>query len=218
VDDLEPLQLLLLAVLAGLRRDLGAQVLRQPVDAAPVLVALLARVVRRVELLEQRADRLRADLRAELRVPFLAGLDAQLVVLVLVQELLVAQVLATWIGDHVARVVDHLLQVTERHAEEVAHLARQRLEEPDVRHGHGQLDVAHALAADLRERDLDAALVADVATEADALELPAVALPVLDGAEDPLAEEAIPLRLERPVVDGLRLGDLAVRPAPDLLR
>src|SRR5690606_5661594 len=115
------------------------------------------------------------------------------------------------------RSVAHLLEVTQRHAEEVAHLARQRLEEPDVGHGHRQLDVPHALPAHLRERDLDSALVADVTAVADALELPAVALPVLDGAEDPLAEETIPLRLERPVVDRLRLRDFTVRPAPDLL-
>src|SRR5690606_24372989 len=33
-----------------------------------------------------------------------------------------------------------------------------------------------------------------------------------------LAEEPVTLRLERPVVDGLRLRHLAVAPAPDLLR
>jgi hypothetical protein len=42
----------------------------------------------------------------------------------------------------------------------------------------GQLDVAHALAADLRAGDLDAAALADDALEADALVLAAVALPV----------------------------------------
>ena len=50
------------------------------------------------------------------------------------------------------------------------------------------------------------------AAVADALVLAAVALPVLDRAEDPLAEQAVLLRLERAVVDGLRLGHLAVRP------
>src|SRR4029077_4219895 len=46
----------------------------------------------------------------------------------------------------------------------------------------------------------------------DALVLAAVALPVLHGAEDALAEQAVALRLEGPVVDGLGLGDLAPRP------
>ncbi len=113
---------------------------------------------------------------------------------------------------------------------------RQRLEEPDVRHRHAELDVAHALAPDLAQRHLDAAAVADHAAIADPLVLAAVALPVLDRTEDPLAEETVLLRLERPVVDRLRLGDLAPRPpgalplelqalallgiarAPDLLR
>ena len=68
------------------------------------------------------------------------------------------------------------------------------------------------LAAHLGLRDLDAAAVADHAAVADALVLAAGALPVLDRAEDPLAEQAVLLRLERPVVDRLRLRHLAVRP------
>src|SRR3712207_6252418 len=66
--------------------------------------------------------------------------------------------------------------------------------------------------------DLHAAALADDALVADALVLAAVALPVLGGTEDALAEEAVLLGLERAVVDGLRLGDLAGRPGADLLR
>src|SRR4029077_18195536 len=92
------------------------------------------------------------------------------------------------------------------------HRRRQRLEEPDVRHGHLELDVTHALAAHLGQGHFDAAPVADDATVADALVLAAVALPVFHGAEDALAEQAVALRLEGPVIDGLGLGDLAPRP------
>src|SRR5204863_747847 len=91
------------------------------------------------------------------------------------------------------------------------------LEEPDVRHGRRQVDVAHALAPDLGARDLHAAALADDALVADALVLAAVALPVLRGTEDALAEEPVLLGLERPVVDRLRLGHLAARPRADLL-
>src|SRR5207237_48829 len=109
-------------------------------------------------------------------------------------------------------------------------------EEPDVRHRHGDLDVAHTVAADLGQRDLDAAAIEDDAAVTDALVLAAVALPVLYRAENALAEQPVALRLERPVIDGLGLGDLAPRPpgplalqlealtllrvarAPDLLR
>ena len=66
--------------------------------------------------------------------------------------------------------------------------------------------------------DLHAAAVADLALVADLLVLAAVALPVLGGSEDALAEQAVPLRLQGAVVDGLRLFDLAVRPLADLLR
>ena len=72
--------------------------------------------------------------------------------------------------------------------------------------------MAHALAPHLGQRHLDAAAVADDAAVADPLVLAAMALPVLDRTEDALAEQAVPLRLERAVVDGLGLGDLAPRP------
>ena len=84
--------------------------------------------------------------------------------------------------------------------------------------GVGQLDVAHALAAHLGAGDLDAAAVADLALVADLLVLAAVALPVLGGPEDALAEQAVALGLEGAVVDGLGLFDLAVGPLTDLFR
>src|SRR5205807_3689249 len=102
--------------------------------------------------------------------------------------------------------------------EQVADPARDALEEPDVAHGRGEVDVAHALAAHLLPRHLDAAALADDALVADALVLAAVALPVLGRTEDALAEEAVALGLERAVVDRLGLRDLAGRPVTDLLR
>src|SRR5205085_2072004 len=80
-----------------------------------------------------------------------------------------------------------------------------------------QVHVAHALAAHLGARDLDAAALTHDALVADALVLAAVALPVLGRTEDALAEQPVLLGLERAVVDGLRLGDLAGAPASDLL-
>src|SRR5207248_2766374 len=103
------------------------------------------------------------------------------------------------------------------HVEQVADPARDALEEPDVRHGRGQVDVAHALTADLRTSDLDAAALADDALVTDPLVLAAVALPVLRRTEDALAEEPVLLGLQCAVVDGLRLGDLARAPGADLL-
>src|SRR6185312_15216465 len=95
---------------------------------------------------------------------------------------------------------------------------RGALEVPDVADRAGQLDVAHALTADLRAGDLDAALVADDALVADPLVLAAIALPVLGGTEDALVEQPVLLRLQRPVVDRLGLRDLALGPLADLVR
>jgi hypothetical protein len=77
--------------------------------------------------------------------------------------------------------------------------------------------VAEAFAADFRECDFHAALVADDAAMLHALVLAAEAFPVGYRTEDTGAEQAVALRLEGAVVDGLRLGDFAMRPAPDFL-
>ncbi len=73
-----------------------------------------------------------------------------------------------------------------------------------------EFDVAHALATNARERDFHAALFADDALVFHTLVLAAQAFIVLDRAEDARAEETIAFRLERTVVDRLRLLDLAV--------
>src|SRR5256886_8024347 len=118
----------------------------------------------------------------------------------------------------VEREVQDALQVARRHVEQDAETARRPLEEPDMRHRRRELDVAHALAADLRARHLDAALVADDPLVADPLVLAAVALPVTRRAEDALVEEPVLLRPQRAVVDRLGLRDLAARPRADLVR
>src|SRR5439155_16843817 len=88
---------------------------------------------------------------------------------------------------------------------------------PDVHHRRREFDVAHAVAAHFRTRDLDAAALTNDSLEAHALVLAAVALPVLGGTEDLLAEQAVLFRLERAVVDRLGLLYFAVRPHADLV-
>src|SRR6185312_8856520 len=111
----------------------------------------------------------------------------------------------------------HLLELLGSDVEQVADARGHALEEPDVADRSRQVNVTHPLAADLLAGHLDAAALADDALVADALVLAAVALPVLRGTEDALAEEAVLLGLERSVVDCLRLGHLTGRPLPDLL-
>src|SRR4029077_17141216 len=111
-----------------------------------------------------------------------------------------------------------LLELFRSHVDQVADPARNALEEPDVGDRRGEVDVPHPLAADLGAGHLDAAALADDALVTDPLVLAAVALPVLGRAEDALAEEPVFLRLQVPVVDRLRLGDLAPAPGADLLR
>ena len=100
-----------------------------------------------------------------------------------------------------------------RHVEHEADARRHALVEPDVRDRHGQLDVAHALAAHAarvtstpQRSQIDALVL-------DALVLSAGALPVAGRTEDALAEEAALFRLERAVVDRLGILDFALAPA-----
>src|SRR6187401_3319481 len=81
-----------------------------------------------------------------------------------------------------------------------------------------ELDMAHALAPHAAERHFDRALLADNALVLHALVLAAQALVILDRPEDARAEQAVALGLESPVVDGLRLFDLAVGPRQNLFR
>ena len=78
--------------------------------------------------------------------------------------------------------------------------------------------MTHAVAPDLREGHLDAAFLADDAAVLHALVLAAQALVIFDWSEDASAEQPITLGLEGPVVNRLRLPDLAVRPRTDALR
>src|SRR3954471_5124919 len=87
-----------------------------------------------------------------------------------------------------------------------------------MRNRRRQFDMAHALAPDPRQRHFDRALFAADALVLHPLVLAAQALVVLDRPEDAGAEQAVALRLEGAVVDGLRLLDLAVGPGQNLCR
>ena len=121
------------------------------------------------------------------------------------------------LDHHIALEIEDPLELLQLHVEQQADAARQRLQEPDVGDRRGQLDMAHALAADLRDGHLDAALLADDALVLHPLVLAAQALIVLDRTEDARAEQAVTLGLERAVVDRLGLLDLAERPGADLV-
>src|SRR5208337_4568953 len=75
-----------------------------------------------------------------------------------------------------------------------------------------------ALAADARQRDFDAAFLADDAFVLHALVLAAQAFVILDRAEDAGAEQPVALRLEGAIIDRLGLLDLAERPRQNLFR
>jgi hypothetical protein len=132
-------------------------------------------------------------------------------------QLAVGQVGQARLDHHVVLEVEDALQVAQRHVQHQADAGRQRLQEPDVCDRRGQLDMAHALAADLLQRDFHAAFLADDAAILHALVLAAQALVVLRRPEDARAEQAVTLGLERAVVDRLGLLDLAVGPAEDPL-
>src|SRR5208337_1696940 len=155
---------------------------------------------------------------AHLGLEGVAVLLARLAIFALGQQLLVLQRRLARVGDDVALEVEDLLEFLQRHVEQRADSRRQRAQEPDVRDGRSQVDMAHPLAADLRLDYFNAALLADDAAMAHALVLAAVALVVLGRPENLGAEQPVALRLEGPVVDRFGLLDLAVRPRADHFR
>ena len=75
--------------------------------------------------------------------------------------------------------------------------------------------MAHALASNLLKRHLNAALLTNDSLVLHALVLAAQALVILHRTENPRAEQPVTLGLERAVVDGLGLLDLAEAPRTD---
>ena len=159
-----------------------------------------------VDLLEELLDGLGAHAGVEIVLILLAHIT----VFLLRKDLIAHQRGLSGVGDDIGGEIQHLFKDAGADIEQKAHAGGNALEIPDVGNGRGKLDVAHALAADLGARDLHAAAVADLALVADLLILTAVALPVLRRPKNALAEQAVPFRLQRAVVDGLRLLDLAV--------
>ena len=165
--------------------------------------------------LQQFADRFGADHGGE---AVLAVFVLRLQVLVFRQQLTVLERGQTRLQHDVIFKIQDPLEILQRHVEQQADARGQRLEEPDMRDGGGQFDMAHALAPDPRQRHFDRALFADDALVLHALVLAAQALVILDRPENARAEQAVALGLEGAVVDGLRLLDFAVGPRQNLLR
>ena len=202
------------ALLEGLQHLQALGVLLDLELGAGHVVADLLDLDIQLHVLEQLLDALGAHQRDE----FVTVLGALGLEVVLAHDRELLQRRHAGVDDDVGLEVQHALDVAKRHVEHQAQARRQRLQEPDVRAGRGQVDVTHALAAHLGLRDLDAALLADHAAVLQALVLAAQALVVLDRTEELGAEQAVAFRLERPVVDGLGLLHLAERPRADLLR
>ncbi len=119
------------------------------------------------------------------------------------------------LDDNPVLIVDDALQLAHGLVQQKPHAGRRTLIEPNVADRNRQLDMPHALPADGRQGDFNAATVANHAFVLDALVLAAGALPILRRPEDLLAEKTVALRTVRAVVDRLRIAHLAVRPLAD---
>ncbi len=124
----------------------------------------------------------------------------------------------TRLDDHVTLVVDDHVQLLGRQAEQVAYLVGKRTEIPDMCHGDHQVDMPHAVAPDFLLGDLHPAPVTDDAAVPDTLVFTAGALVILYRAEDALAEEPVPFRLVRTVIDRFGLQDFPPRFCEDGFR
>src|SRR5262249_11390178 len=98
------------------------------------------------------------------------------------------------------------------HVEHETESRRHALVKPDVRNRHRQLDVAHSLAPNPRQSHFHTATIANDAFMFDPLVFPAGTFPVACRTETSFAEEAALLRLERPIIDRLRILNFALAP------
>ena len=170
---------------------------------------------RKVEFFEQATDGFGAHAHGE---AFFAETFDHLQVVIFRDDLHAGKVGGTRIENDVGVEVKDLFQIGHGHVEQGTDLGGKGLEEPDVGNRSGELDVAHAFAANLGGDDFNATLFAHDTAVLHALVLAAVALVVLHRAKDLGAEKAIAFGLERTVVDGLRLLNFTVGPFPYVLR
>ena len=125
---------------------------------------------------------------------------------------------ATWIDNDKVLVINDALQSTRGHIKHEAQAGWHAFIEPNVRDGHGKVDVTHALTAHAGEGNLNTATVADDAFMLDALILAARAFPIACRTEDTLAEEAAFFRLKSAIIDGLGIFYLSLAPATHGIR
>ena len=128
------------------------------------------------------------------------------------EKLILLQRGQTGFDNHEAFKIQNPLQILQRHVQQQANAAGQRLEEPDMGDRRGQLDMTHTVAPHLRLGNFNAAFLAGDALVLHALVLAAQAFVILGRAKDTGAEQAVPLRLEGAVIDRLGLLDLAKGP------
>ena len=122
------------------------------------------------------------------------------------------------VHDHKGFEIQDALEVAHGDIQQIADAAGQPLKEPHMRTRGSELDMAEALATNLAEGNFHAAFIADDAAMLHALVFAAQTFPIGDGAKYFGAEKAVAFGFEGAVIDGLRLGDFAVRPRADFFR
>jgi hypothetical protein len=118
------------------------------------------------------------------------------------QKLLFHKARITRVDDHIRCKVQNFFQSTRRHVQKQPHTAGNTLKKPDMGNGRRQLDMTHAFAAYFGACHFHTATVADYPFVANAFVFAAMALPVFLRAKDLFTKQALPFRLQRPVVDG----------------
>ena len=180
----------------------------------PIAFAQLRQFGRKIDVLEQIENGLGAHLGLEFVAIGFHGIE----ILLVGHELAALERRHARVQHQIGLEVQNALDIPQRHVQHQADAGRQRLEEPDMGYRAGQVDMAHAFAAHLGQRDLGTALFALHAAVLHALVLAAQALVVLDRPEDRGTEQAFTLGFEGSVVDRFRLFDLAKRPGADHVR
>ena len=148
----------------------------------------------------------------------LAVLLPQLAIPFFAQQFVHAQRGIARINHNIAVEIENFLQFFQGEIKEVTHLAGQTLQKPYMGNGGCQFYMAHAFSSHFGLNYLNPTFFADYSPMFHTFVLAAIALVVLSGPKDLGTKQAITLGLESPVIDGLRLLDLSIRPFPNFLR
>ncbi len=128
------------------------------------------------------------------------------------QKLLFFQPCFTRVNNYVVLVIQNSFQGPSAHIQQISYARRGCLKKPDMRYRDGQFNMTGPFPPHLGLSNLHTTSVANGSSMFDVFILSTGTFPVPGRSEYPFAKQSTLFRPESPVIYGLRLFDLPLRP------